>query len=310
MRTAKAGLFELRSEWQARADAQLDMEHVEAMAEAIRDGAQIPPVHVVEQSDGSLALVDGYHRFSAFLKAGVERIPYELVGSEVSLEWTLARANATNGRERTNADKRAAVTRAVSAPEGGDMSNVDIARWCCVSVDLVRSVRSDVRGAPSAAAERQQVLAGQREAEGSASVPGRTKRREAANRGSPTIGHDTGQADPCPDPLPFEPADCASPTNGGDDAEPWRLFAAMQKALAGEITRIKRQWSAQLKQPEAQRIVRGLDAASAACTRSMLTECRAPAPHDGCPVCEGRGYTVGPVSDGAFARMMEARRVS
>lgn len=309
---AKLGLFDLRTEWQARSVATLDTEHVSALAATLSDGGALPPLSVVELESGALALVDGYHRYAAYLEAQVREAPYTVVGrGEAAIAWHLARANATNGRERTRADKRAAVRRALEAPEGADMSNVDIARWCCVSDELVRSVRAEVRGAASAAEERQQVIRGERAAEGSAEVSRETSRdarRRNAGNGDPPGGRNAGNGDPdpCPEPLPFEPAD--APMSPVEKGEPWREVAAAQKAIADEVTAIKRRFSVSLK--HLRDVVTSLDAVRTACTTRAWRECPAPGPHAECPVCEGRGFVTMAMSESAVARILEGRRVS
>lgn len=174
--TARLDLFELRPEWQVRG-TELDAEHVEQLRGVLEDGGSLPPLSVVVLADGSLALMDGYHRHAAYVAEGVARAPYVVVAKgEEAIPWQLAHANAEHGLSRTAAQKRAAVRRAIEAPEGGDASNVDLARWCGVSRDLVAEVREELRGAKSARAERTERAAAEAAADPTASA------REIARR--------------------------------------------------------------------------------------------------------------------------------
>src|SRR5690606_18408312 len=104
-----------------------------------------------------LAVTDGHHTIAAYRGAGRDRVPFVIVAEGAErIPFQLGGANRGRGLNRTPEEKRDAVVTTINSPEGGDMSNVDIACHCGVSVDLVRSVREELRGAPSAQAERQQ----------------------------------------------------------------------------------------------------------------------------------------------------------
>jgi hypothetical protein len=183
--TAKRGLFELNSAWQQRANEQLDMEHVEHLASVLSDGGTLPALDVVALENGALAVVDGYHRFAAYVRAGLSTIPYRVVahGADEVL-YQSAAANKGNGRHRSAECKRKAIRTALSTAQGADAENTEIAKHCGVSVDLVRSVRAEVRGAPSAAAERRQIITGEH-GTGGEGAPKRGRRCFGTRRNSP-----------------------------------------------------------------------------------------------------------------------------
>lgn len=277
--TAKIGLFEQRTEWQARADKDLDMEHVERLVCALDEGHDLPPIRVVKLSNGALGIVDGYHRLGAYVMAHRELVPFEIVGhGEECIGWHLARANAENGRARTIADKRLAVRRALSAPEGVNASNAAIARWVGVSDELVRDIRVEMRGAPSAAAERREVLDGAREQAPDIKIPRSTAHDR---KGSASESPVTGDSDRQPS-APAEPA------------PGWQALADACDRVADAISALRRALSAELREvPGAQEIVEHLDRARAVASKRKPTACPAPHGRTRCPICDGRGYTLG-----------------
>jgi hypothetical protein len=305
--TARADLFVLKPEWQARREKTPNDEHVAAMRGSLQDGHELPPVSVVKLEDGGLALVDGYHRFEAMCREGRDRIPFVIVasGSE-SIEWQLARANAGNGWHRTREEKRDAVKRALEAPEGADTDNVGIARWCCVSVDLVRDVRDAVRGAPSAAAERKQILRGDRpEAEAQARVPKTTRHRSQTQE--PTFGTEETSSVPnvgnhdSDESLPFETVEPA-PQSGT-----WEEAAAAHVEVMRAISQLKRDHAAALALCNgSQEIVGLLDRARG--IAKVRTPQACPAPHDDgdCYFCAGKGFVIG--DPGNWEAQLAARK--
>ena len=45
-------------------------EHIQAIARAVKDGDQIPPIAVERRLDGKVIILDGHHRTLALLRAG------------------------------------------------------------------------------------------------------------------------------------------------------------------------------------------------------------------------------------------------
>lgn len=119
----------------------IDDSVVSEYAEAIKNGAQFPPVTVF--FDGTnFWLADGFHRLLAHKRAGETEIneTRELGGQRDAMLYSVG-ANASHGLRRTNADKRNAVMMLLSDAEWAQWSNESIAKACHVSPPLVADVR-------------------------------------------------------------------------------------------------------------------------------------------------------------------------
>lgn len=120
----------------------LTAEAVEEYAEAITDGASLPPCIIV--SDGKTNwLCDGFHRVNAAKKVGLKEIQCEVrEGTRQDAMWIAAAANLRHGVRRTNSDKRRAVAMAIAVRP--DASLRDIAEHCAVTHEMVRTVKSQI----------------------------------------------------------------------------------------------------------------------------------------------------------------------
>ena len=117
-------------------------EAVEAYAEAMKLGAEFPPV-VVFFDGAKHYLADGFHRYLAAKKIEEPKLAAEV--NEGTRRDALIHAlgsNATNGVYRTNADKRNAAE--IALEEWTDHSNAYLADICKVSIELVRRVRKQL----------------------------------------------------------------------------------------------------------------------------------------------------------------------
>lgn len=84
---------------QARIDPPLHQDTVTTYAEAMKDGAEFPAVVGYYDDDDKIILIDGNHRISAYLKAGVETIDVYIVEAAQDVIQALTyMANATHGR--------------------------------------------------------------------------------------------------------------------------------------------------------------------------------------------------------------------
>ena len=122
------------------------VEYAEAMIVA-GDYGPFPPVAVYY--DGSVYwLADGFHRVEAArrvlaLEGEAVRIPAVVkVGDRRKAILEAAKANATHGLRRTNADKRRAVEVLLDDDEWGQWSDRKIAEMCRVSAPFVAKVRN------------------------------------------------------------------------------------------------------------------------------------------------------------------------
>jgi hypothetical protein len=123
--------------------AGLQMQTVAEYAEILSEGSEwtFPPVELMRRKDGSLVLVDGWHRVEA-----ARRNEWETVSARVSsgtdnqiFEAALA-ANAEHGLRRTNDDKRKAVAAALKKWPGFDARK--IAKKCRVSHTFVSKLKN------------------------------------------------------------------------------------------------------------------------------------------------------------------------
>ncbi len=112
--------------------------------EAMASGVEFPPLTLFY--DGShYWLADGFHRFFAAKKFGVETVVAEVQqGTRRDAILFAAGANAAHGLRRTNADKRRAVLTLLQDEEWQCWSNREIARQCGVTHTLVGKVRSEL----------------------------------------------------------------------------------------------------------------------------------------------------------------------
>ncbi|MDO4425021.1 MAG: ParB N-terminal domain-containing protein, partial [Planctomycetia bacterium] len=88
-----------------------DPETVDRYAQLYTDGQYLPPVHIVEATDGNFYLIDGHHRYAAAQKAGLEEINAVLDDENVTFEGMLfaaIQANAKNGLALTSKDRQRA----------------------------------------------------------------------------------------------------------------------------------------------------------------------------------------------------------
>ena len=161
--TVKMGLLTLDDACQTRADTKLDADHVEALATAYAAGEAVAPLTCVEMADGSLTVVDGYHRWAA-LAALMKRAPKAPVlgavpvvvvakGDRELASFHALAANAAHGIRRTNADKRHAIKLALAHPLCRKMGVGLIAQHLGVNRELVSAVREEVLAASSPKAE-------------------------------------------------------------------------------------------------------------------------------------------------------------
>lgn len=132
----------MRIDGGTQARTAIDEGTVAEYAEAVRNGAVLPPLSLF--FDGvHFWLADGFHRYHAYLQAGgVERISAEIrTGSRRDAVLYAVGANAAHGLRRSNADKRRAVQMVLDEPEWAQWSDREIARVCGVSQPFVSEQR-------------------------------------------------------------------------------------------------------------------------------------------------------------------------
>jgi ParB-like chromosome segregation protein Spo0J len=117
----------------------IDESVVAEYAELMSEGAVFPPI-VVFHDGTTYHLADGFHRFLAARRIGREEFVADVhTGTPTDALWFALGANRTNGVRLTDADKRSAIRKAVSAFP--DRSSTQLARQIGCSATYVQRVR-------------------------------------------------------------------------------------------------------------------------------------------------------------------------
>lgn len=123
---------------------EINNEIVTEYAEAIKAGSEFPPV-VVFNDGADNWLADGFHRFHAHNQAGKTSIATDVrTGTARDAVLFSLGANGTHGLNRTNADKRKAVTTMLNDVEWAKWSDGAIAKACSVSSMTVGRIRAEI----------------------------------------------------------------------------------------------------------------------------------------------------------------------
>lgn len=124
--------------------ANLNPEVVAEYEEAMVNGDKFPPMKVIFDSV-NYYLVDGYHRYYAYLKARIFDIECDIIdGTERDAVLYACGVNSSHGLKRTNADKRKAVMTLLNDEEWGVWSDYKIAEICKVSQPFVLNIRHEI----------------------------------------------------------------------------------------------------------------------------------------------------------------------
>jgi hypothetical protein len=134
--------------------AELDSDTIAEYAARLEDGATFPPVDVFQDGE-SYILADGFLRACAYRRAGLGEIPVTIHtgGRRGAMLWA-AGANSAHGLRRTNAEKRAAVSRLLADAEWAKWSDREIGRRCAVSDVFVGNLRGELTANGSQSPER------------------------------------------------------------------------------------------------------------------------------------------------------------
>lgn len=126
-------LDKIRIDGETQSRVKLNQGAVSEYAEALQDGAKMPPIDVFH--DGSdYWLGDGFHRYHAHRTAGIGTIPVNVhTGTARDARLHAIGANATHGLQRTAADKRRAVEMLLDDEEWSSKSDRQIAEKAKVS---------------------------------------------------------------------------------------------------------------------------------------------------------------------------------
>ena len=136
---SRLSLSEISTQGGTQIRAKIDIETVDAYANAMLDGDKFPPV-VVFHDGNRYIMADGFHRILAMTRNGGKEIEADVHKGTKSdaLRYALG-ANSTHGKPRTNMDKRRSAMLALE--EWPKLSDRELAKICAVHHDLVADVR-------------------------------------------------------------------------------------------------------------------------------------------------------------------------
>jgi len=114
-------------------------------ADSYQKGDTLPPVDVFKSPDGRHFLADGFHRYYGARAAGHADIMVELFEGDVREATRYAcGANARHGVPRTREDKWFEIAAFLSEPEFAGATDVEIAKACRVSRQMIAKVKPHV----------------------------------------------------------------------------------------------------------------------------------------------------------------------
>ena len=120
---------------------QINQDVVSDYTASMRNMETFPPLQTV--FDGTAHwLVDGFHRYFAYMAAGAKIVPVEYTpGTQREAQVLAMGVNGKHGLQRNNATKRRVVEAALTHEDTKHMSNRQIAELCLVSDTFVGSIR-------------------------------------------------------------------------------------------------------------------------------------------------------------------------
>ena len=123
-----------------------DQDHIDHLAEQIKNGETLPPITVV--FDGlDYFLADGFHRVLANIKLGKASINCEVIKGTLRDAIDLSgMANTTHGLNRSPATKRKQVLIYLEDFEWSTLKDREIARKVRVSHTFVSNLRAEING--------------------------------------------------------------------------------------------------------------------------------------------------------------------
>jgi len=144
MNIQKINIKLLRIDGGTQSRVSIDEQVVANYAEAMTEGATLPPV-IVFRDGANDWLADGFHRFHANVRIGAVDIDAEVrTGTQRDAVLYSVGANGKHGLPPSNADKRKAVAVLLSDPEWAAWSDREIAKRCHVSHTTVAVHRSSL----------------------------------------------------------------------------------------------------------------------------------------------------------------------
>lgn len=139
----KLKLTDIKLDGDLQSRVEISDEVVNDYSEALREGAIFPAVTIFYDG-ASYHLADGWQRYFAHKKAGLALIEADIIeGTRRDAILYSVGANAKHGLRRTNLDKRKAVLTLLDDFEWCELSDVAIAKHCCVTSMMVGKIRKE-----------------------------------------------------------------------------------------------------------------------------------------------------------------------
>ena len=120
---------------------------IQEYAEAMEGGVEFPPILVFfDETKNEFILADGFHRYAAHMrtKPNDPILAEQRIGTMSDASWASLAANQSHGLQRTNADKRNVVKRALLHPYGYEWSNRKVSKYVGVDDKTVAVIRSEL----------------------------------------------------------------------------------------------------------------------------------------------------------------------
>ncbi len=120
---------------------------IDEYAEAMERGEEFPPVGVFfNPKTDDIVLSDGFHRYHSHMRVRPNDpiLAEQQLGTIEDAQWASIAANKSHGLQRTNADKRNAVKRALLHTNGCNLSNRQIAKHVGVNDKTVAAIRCEL----------------------------------------------------------------------------------------------------------------------------------------------------------------------
>ncbi len=137
-------ITQLKIELQTQSRVAINQDTVAEYADAMMDGEKFPPVTAFY--DGKYYyLADGYHRYFAAKKAGLDDIDCDVKNGTLrdAVLYSVG-VNSAHGLRRSNEDKRKAVMTILDDVEWAEWSDITIAKKCQVTSAFVGRVRKSL----------------------------------------------------------------------------------------------------------------------------------------------------------------------
>lgn len=137
-------LNSIRTDCGTQMRVSVNAQTVDDYVESMKRGCQFPPLTVFTDGRESW-LVDGFHRFEAYRKRGVESVPcFVKEGNLDDAREFACCANQDHGLPRSATDKRNAVEAFFTIPGRDTLTNSEVARRIGVSTPFVKNVREEL----------------------------------------------------------------------------------------------------------------------------------------------------------------------